>query len=326
MRRVLYVAAAPVLLIGAIFLTRLATGAAANLLERRYPPPGVMTPVGGYKLQLYCMGAGSPTVIIEPGMGVDWVGWRRVISKLVDTNRVCVYDRAGYGWSEPGPKPRTAARESDELNALLAQARVPQPYILAAHSYGAYIARIFASRRRETLTGVVLVDPSHEDEPIIDMEAVKRARGLRDLADLLPPLGIQRLRRMYDGESVLPPDLRGAPRFYQSRYLVASSVTQLKFERNEFDSLRLSNEQVRQAAFPRDLPLTVISAARQGERAEMHAKLARSSDCGKLIVASHSGHMIPLDEPEVIVDAVLEIAHATVRPSQSPAGTASIAR
>jgi pimeloyl-ACP methyl ester carboxylesterase len=251
-------------------------------------------------------------------MGVDWVGWRKVISKLAETNRVCVYDRAGYGWSDPGPKPRTASLESDELNTLLARARVPRPYILAAHSYGAYIARIFASRHREALAGVVLVDPSHEDEPVIDMEAVKRARGLRlrNLADLLPPLGLQRLRRIYAGEKALPPDLRSAPRFYQARYLVASSVTQLKFERNEFDSLNLTNEEVRKAVFPRDLPLTVITAARNGEPVpaggpnpwELHARLARSSDLGEQIFARHSGHMVPLEEPELIVGAVLEMA------------------
>jgi pimeloyl-ACP methyl ester carboxylesterase len=323
MRRVLYLPAAAVAAIALIFLIQMSATGAARVLEKRYPPPGVMVPVDGYRLQLYCSGAGSPTVVIEPGMGVDWVGWRMVISKLLETNRVCVYDRAGYGWSDPGPQPRTALREAGELDTLLSRAHVPQPYLLAAHSYGAYIARIFASQHRNAVAGVVLVDPSHEDEPVVDLEAAKHAHGLRirDALDLLPPLGWQRLRRMYNGENALPPDLRAAPQFYRARYLVASSLDQLKLERNEFESLRLTNAQVRQTVFPRDLPLTVITATRDSERAgpgptprELHAQLARSSDFGKQIFATHSGHMVTVDEPDLVVTAVRDIHPAvTVR-------------
>jgi len=309
MRRLLYLAYAAAIAIAVLFLIPISTTGAAHILEKRYPPPGVMVPVGDYRLQLYCSGVGSPTIIVEPGMGVDWVGWRLVIAKLLETNRVCVYDRAGYGWSDPGPRPRTALVEAGEMHTLLSRANVPQPYLLAAHSYGAYIARIFASQHRDAVAGVVLVDPSHEDEPVIDLAAAKHAGGLRirDVMGLMPPLGLQRLRRMYYGERALPPDLRTAPRIYQARYLVASSLNQLKLERNEFDSLNLSIAQVRQTVFPRDLPLTVITAASDLSAQELQARLAHSSDAGKQIFATHSGHMVPLDEPEVIVSAVLDM-------------------
>src|SRR5262249_18374237 len=119
MRRILYAVAllaAPFLL---ILLVRSSSGLANRILEKRYPPPGRMVSVGDYKLKLYCPGSGSPTIIIEPGNGSDWVAWRDVIPPLAATNRVCVYDRAGYGWSERGPKPRTALQETGELHSLL---------------------------------------------------------------------------------------------------------------------------------------------------------------------------------------------------------------
>ena len=320
-RQIKYLAVVAAAVFGVILLTQISTTWATRVLEKRYPPPGRMVPVGDYKLQLYCFGSGSPTVVIEPGMGVDWVSWRRVITKLIPANRVCVYDRAGYGWSEPGPTPRTALREAGELHVLLTRAAVPQPYIFAAHSFGAYIARIYASQFRDSLAGVVLVDPSQEDEPVVDLAEHKGRRlSVRDILDLVPPLGIQRLRRMYGGDRAIPPDLREAPRFYQERYLIASSLDQLKLERNEFESLRLTRAQVRENIFPNDLPLTVITAMRfsSNEGAhpsnapstqELQGRLVRLSRFGKQILARQSGHMVPLDEPELVVTAIQDIAH-----------------
>ena len=333
MRALLYLAATALALLILIFVTQNATTWAAHSLEKRYPPPGRMVAVGGYSLQLYCSGAGSPTVVIEPGMGVDWIAWRKVIAKLLPANRVCVYDRAGYGWSDPGPKPRTALLESTELHTLLSRAGVPPPYILAAHSYGAYIARIEASQYRGSVAGLVLVDPSYEDEPA---RGVSQAAGkspafqsrIHELLDLVPPLGIQRLRRLYRGE--VPRNLQNEPRFYADRYLIASSLTQLKFERNEFDSLSLTKAQVRKTVFPRDLPLTVITATHSragsdapysGEHERLQARLASSSAFGKQILALHSGHMIPLDEPELVVSAIQEMARQPSGPLAASAIT-----
>jgi pimeloyl-ACP methyl ester carboxylesterase len=329
MRKIIYLAAlSGAAFFAMIFLTQISTTWAAQILEKRYPPPGRMVPVGDYKLQLYCFGAGSPTIIVEPGMGVDWVSWRLVISKLLPTNRVCVYDRAGYGWSDPGPKPRTALLEARELHTLLVRAGVPPPYLLAAHSFGAYIARIYASKFRGSLAGVVLVDPSQEDEPASTGAASSKRAGLRisNLVDLIPPLGVQRLRRMYKGDKAIRGELRDAPQFYRERYLIASSLTQLKFERNEFDSLSLTKAQVRETVFPRDLPLTVITAMHMSAAAnsqlsnepnsadrELQARLAHSSQFGRQILA-WSGHMVPLDEPELIVSAVEDIIHQPNRP------------
>jgi pimeloyl-ACP methyl ester carboxylesterase len=306
------------LLVAAPFLLFAATRASATLasrvLENRYPPPGQMVSVGDHKLHLYCMGAGQPTVIIEPGMGQDWVGWRRVIPKLVEFNRVCVYDRAGYGWSEAGPWPRTALQSVGELHVLLTKAAVPGPYILAAHSFGGYIARIYASQFRSSLSGVVLVDPSHEDErPMHPADNAHRI-NVREILSMVPPLGTERLKRLYRGQHSLPSDLRDLPTGFQSRYLIASSLLQLKSERNEFDSLAESEAQARASPFPPALPLTVITAMPLPSEAtltlhlELQRKLAQSSLFGRQILAENSRHMVPVEQPGLIVDAIRSLA------------------
>jgi pimeloyl-ACP methyl ester carboxylesterase len=114
----------------------------------------------------------------------------------------------------------------------------------------------------------------------------------------------------------LPLELRAAELCYQNRFLVASSIEQLKLERNEFDSLRFTKAEIRQTVFPRDLPLTVITAlnlaasppqAAVSIHRELQLRLAQSSRYGKQIVVPDSSHMIPLDKPAVIVDALREM-------------------
>ena len=95
---------------------------------RAYPPPGQMVDVGGYRLHINCMGTGSPTVVIESGLGdwsASWSSWMQ--PQAAGTTRVCTHDRAGMGYSESGPLPRTAARFADELHTLLRRAEIPGP-------------------------------------------------------------------------------------------------------------------------------------------------------------------------------------------------------
>src|SRR5262245_33658318 len=110
---------------------------------RAYSPPGQMVDVGGYRLHINCVGAGSPTVVIESGWG-DWsAAWSTVQSAAATSTRVCTYDRAGYGFSEPGPLPRTADRFAQELHTLLHEGGIPGPYVLAGHSLGGATVRLF---------------------------------------------------------------------------------------------------------------------------------------------------------------------------------------
>jgi pimeloyl-ACP methyl ester carboxylesterase len=290
-----------------------------SVLQRRYPSPGPLVWAGDHRLMLYCAGGSGPTVVIEPGMGQDWTGWGQVWQRLSPVARVCVYDRAGYGWSDAGPRPRTASASAGDLHALLIQARVPGPYILVAHSFGAYIARIYASRYPESVAGVVLLDPSHEDENPPAPAAQSRGLRLSDLTGLIPPLGIERLKRLYRGPAAAPPRFRDAPAAFVNRYLIASSIEQLRSERSEFESAALTLAQARSAPFPPDVPLIVITAmhlrptggaAAAGPEfpplhREVQGRLAAESRYGRQIIAAQSGHFIYSNEPALVVDAIL---------------------
>ena len=131
--------------------------------KRNYPAPGQLVDVGGYRLHIHCLGQGSPTVILEAAadmMSADW-GW--IQPEIAKHTRVCAYDRAGMGWSEPGPQPRDARQISTELHTLLANAGIAGPYVLVGHSAGGLYVRMFAAQYAEDVVGMVLVDPGHPD-------------------------------------------------------------------------------------------------------------------------------------------------------------------
>lgn len=128
------------------------------------PAPGRLVNVGSHRLHIWCMGSGTPTVILESGLGGSSFGWARVQPRLAQFAAVCSYDRAGVGYSDAGPAPRTSGRIADELSRLLDSARVQLPVILVAASLGGFSARIFASTQPTRVAGLVLVDASHEDQ------------------------------------------------------------------------------------------------------------------------------------------------------------------
>ena len=126
---------------------------------KAYPPPGQMVDVGGYRLHINCTGTGSPTVVIEAGLG-DWsTSWGGVVQpEVAKTTRVCTYDRAGLGWSDASSLPSDAAQFAKELHTLLQNANVPGPYVMVGHSLGGLIVRVFAHDYASEVAGVVLVD------------------------------------------------------------------------------------------------------------------------------------------------------------------------
>src|SRR5690349_17168655 len=124
-----------------------------------YLPPGQLVDVDGHRLHINCMGTGSPTVVIEAGLGdwsTSWAGY--VQPEVAKTTRVCTYDRAGLGWSDASSLPSDAAQFAKELHTLLQNANVPGPYVMVGHSLGGLIVRIFAHDYASEVAGVVLVD------------------------------------------------------------------------------------------------------------------------------------------------------------------------
>ncbi len=137
---------------------------ATERAERAHPPPGEMVAMVGHELHVNCIGQSSPTVILESGLGNMSADWANVQQGAAKTTRVCAYDRAGMGWSEPGPEPRDARQISGEMHALLAKAGIESPYVLVGHSTGGLYARTYADRRPDEVAGVVLVDSSHPEQ------------------------------------------------------------------------------------------------------------------------------------------------------------------
>jgi pimeloyl-ACP methyl ester carboxylesterase len=130
---------------------------------RAFPPPGRLVDVGGYKLHIRCLGAGSPTVILLDGLPSMSAVWANVQPTVAQAARVCSYDRAGGGWSDPGPKPRDAQQIAIELHTLLANAEIAGPYVLVGQSFGGLYARMYADLYPSEVIGMVLVDASHPD-------------------------------------------------------------------------------------------------------------------------------------------------------------------
>lgn len=135
-----------------------------QIYRRIYPPPGELVDVGGHSLHINCVGEGSPTVILESGSGATSVDWANIQPEVADSTRVCAYDRAGSGWSEPGPGPGDPQQIARELHTLLGNARIDGPYVLVGHSFGGLYIRMYADLYPNEVEGMVLVDSSHPEQ------------------------------------------------------------------------------------------------------------------------------------------------------------------
>jgi pimeloyl-ACP methyl ester carboxylesterase len=135
-----------------------------------------MVDVGGHRLHINCTGTGSPTVVIDAGLG-DWsTSWGFVQPEVAKVTRVCTYDRAGMGWSEPGPLPRVASQFAKELHALLHNAKIPGPYILVGHSLGGLPVRMFTHDYPSEVAGVVLIDSMHPGQSTYATDSARCVR------------------------------------------------------------------------------------------------------------------------------------------------------
>src|SRR6267154_2107692 len=154
-----------------------------------YARPGQLVDAGGFRLNLYCMGSGSPSVVFDSGWE-DWApAWAKVQPKIAEWTRVCSYDRAGAGFSDPGPMPRTSVRIADELHTALRNAGIAGPYILVGHAFGGDCVRTFAERYLPEVAGLVMVEADAQD---LEPEQM-REEGRRGQAKV-----IQRLRECRD--------------------------------------------------------------------------------------------------------------------------------
>src|SRR5690349_6601006 len=146
-------------LVGLLLLGLISQAIASAIDAARYAAPGKLVDVGGYQLHVNCTGTGSPTVILDAGLGGTTLDWSKVQPAVTRFTRVCSYDRAGYGWSETAPStPRTSQQIVTELHALLTHAKINGPYVLVGHSFGGLNMRLYAYRYPAEVAGMVLLD------------------------------------------------------------------------------------------------------------------------------------------------------------------------
>ena len=128
-----------------------------------YAKPGTLADAGGFRLNLVCMGSGSPTVVFDSGWE-DWApAWSKVQPEVAKFTRACSYDRAGAGFSEAGPMPRTSVRIAGELHTALHNAHIKGPYILVASAFGGDNMRVFADQYMPEVAGLVMVDADPDE-------------------------------------------------------------------------------------------------------------------------------------------------------------------
>jgi pimeloyl-ACP methyl ester carboxylesterase len=293
------------------------TVASSNDLKR-YPPPGRLIDMGGYKLHIYCTGehqANLPTVILEAGSGSASPDWQLVQPEIARMTRVCSYDRAGYGWSDSGPLPRTSQRFAEELHTLLIRAGEQEPYLLVGHSLGGHTVRLFANQHPQEVMGVVLVDARPEElaylvpdtnKPQMSFWAFMARCGFFRLfgkAVLVPPIFLEKMPDY-------PWPILFRPKFFETT-------------RDE-DAIE-SDKQVQSAGNLGDLPLIVIThgaimfaylsadEALQAEQAWQAAQkqLASLSSNGQFIIADGSGHAIPVERPDIVIEAIKQLLKPT---------------
>ena len=316
-----FIAVLLALLVGTIIYEAVATAK-----ERvRFPPPGRLVDVGGYRLHLRCEGQGSPTVVLESGSGMTSNEWALVQPEVAKFTRVCSYDRAGLGWSESGPP----ADPVEVLYSLLRNGAASGPYSIVGHSYGSGLARRFAYRLPDEVKGMVLTATSYPDEEMQQLSIDTNSRDTRffetyawttrlGLLRITPERRLPEMLRVYFGllRQYLPPKIAQCEIafLHQTRH-----VQSLIIERSH----PTPKEEIEDiAACTRgfgDMPLVVLSekwvySSNAGEKekeearleAERQARLARLSTRGKKIDLD-AGHLIPLESPSAVVDAVRHV-------------------
>lgn len=303
-------------LVTSIFVT-------ASLAEEhyKYPPPGKLINVYGHKMHIYCTGSGSPVVILEAGLSSYSLDWSRVQPEISKTTEVCSYDRAGYGWSAPGPKPRTAQEIVKELHQLLREADVKGPYILVGQSLGGIYVQLFAVEHPTETAGVILVDSVNRDmDKKIPKEQLDRFE--HDLAfyvylgKLGAPLGIPRFLHMPSSIIVpkLPKKLQPVAyslvykeKSYQAIYDELNALPESEAEFNRlYTVIKYPNIPVvvLSATLPQNYPPFLISCGLLPYWHELQTDLVKSIPGAKQIIAKKSGHFIQLDQPGLVINTV----------------------
>jgi len=251
--------------------------------------------VGGRDVRLICAGKGVPTVVIDAGMGtapVEDLAWRRIADRVAETTRVCLYDRAGLGESDPaGPNlVRTSADASADLRAALRAAHVAPPYLLAGHSIGGLNAQVFASRYDEDVAGLVLISSTHPDQARLwlaefpapspdEPSAVARVRTYLSIVESDPSLNPEGLD-------------------------VAASNAQARELRSLGDRPVIVASHSPRWRMEPDLPEPLAERLEQVTQ-QLQRRFLLLSSASSQMVAPSAGHGLPHEDPAFVTESIL---------------------
>ena len=306
------------------------------------PPPGRLVDVGGWRLHLNCTGSAGgqgPTVILEPGVGAFSVEWSLMQPLVARYARVCSYDRAGDGWSELGPHPRTYQQLVYELHMLLGRAQEKPPFVLVGQSYGGWLVRQYQFSYPSEVAGMVLVDPG-EDDPerfgpdgkvtrsstLVSGKPIPpiQTSGPLRIADI-PPAALEAMRKAIAAtrdrandppRDKLPEDAKRMRAWAQTQLgHLAAGVNPVEIE--ELALLRAASN-ARPTIYG-DMPLVVITRGRPdsddtpervASRRASHKSIADRSRKGKQLIAERSGHHVQIEDPELVAGVVQDVVSA----------------
>ena len=336
-----------------VLLLSLSVAAQHSNDKAQLAPPGKLIDIGGYRLHLNCTGNGEPTVVLIPGGGDFSFDWSLVQPEASRFARVCSYDFAGFAWSDPGPTPRTMRQDAYELHTLLKAARVKGPYVLVGHSLGGLLTRVYAAEYAAEVSGIVLVDSTHDDTTLfmqgkpVRMREIARAVSVPPIQTMKtsPPKPATK-EEIDQFQAELrksgPPKIRAPfdklPLSSQAMRVWALSQPPKvsgseNFLAEEFKELYLAR--AKQPVPLGDKPLIVLLPKFQygnppgglspdewkrisDEKRQQKLEFTKLSRNSKLIIAENSGHHIQLDEPQVVIDAIRDVVNAVKHHTRLP--------
>jgi pimeloyl-ACP methyl ester carboxylesterase len=291
-------------------------------LRARYPAPGNFYTVNGKAMHIYCIGQGSPTVVIEPGLGGDWLDWQHVQPELSKTTRVCTYDRLGNGWSETEAGLHDAVFTAPRLQALLQQSGEKGPFVLIGASLGGYYVREFNAMYPHYVAGIVFSDASIPEQVTaipdrLDSDVKRKQRHRAAMWQWVREAsGWERLQGRC--HATLGPGMEAYAEFGKAESCRPGYSTAWL---SESDAFWISAEQAEKASCCGSLPLVIISQDPDRPKPGWDAaSIAASPICDRLqenlktlsphsrrIIARGAGHHVMFDRPDVIVSATAQL-------------------
>ena len=285
--------------------------------EASPPPPGRLMDVGGRKLHLYCTGSGSPTLILEAGAGSFSIDWALIQTEIAKTIRVCSYDRAGYGWSDPGPEWDTVAQVEHDLHFALNKAGINPPFVLVGHSMGGLFVRWYQYQHPDQVAGMVLIESYETTAPVNGKQVPLYTLTKEQLQTNLPrpsslkkpppptevhppfdklPLSLQKTHILLERQFLGSVDFNKGPEMMESWRVALTKLHEASLTPNSLHGI----------------PLFVINReAMNDDERQQQRGIAHLSAHSRQEIAIGSGHFVQLERPQLVIDAIKDVIHGT---------------